>query len=283
MDPNPRQTVKRFSRRRLLLGAGGVAGGVVLDAFALEPAWLEVTEHIVPIPSLSRALDGFCIAQISDAHLAKWGRVESSLVRAISAARANLVVLSGDIVDRPESLSVLSELVPALRAGGAEVVAVFGNWEHWAGFDALRLSREYEKLGARLLVDEAAVVAGVAVLGTDDGYAGAPRWDRSLASLGAVVGTGAPRVLVSHSPAMFERLPVELPAFDLCLSGHTHGGQLRLGSFAPFLPPGSGRFVKGSYDTPAGRLYVSRGTGTSVIAARFACRPELPLFRFITA
>jgi predicted MPP superfamily phosphohydrolase len=46
----------------------------------------------------------------------------------------------------------------------------------------------------------------------------------------------------------------------------------------PFRPPGSGRFVSGWYDVPIGRAYVSRGTGLSVVPARFGCRPELPVF-----
>ena len=66
----------------------------------------------------------------------------------------------------------------------------------------------------------------------------------------------------------------------LNLAGHTHGGQVRFGAgLVPFVPPGSGRFVSGWYDTPAGRAYVSRGTGTSILPVRFTCRPELPVFR----
>jgi hypothetical protein len=64
------------------------------------------------------------------------------------------------------------------------------------------------------------------------------------------------------------------------LAGHAHGGQIRLGSsLVPFLPPGSGRFVSGWYHLPMGAVYVSRGTGTSIVPARFACRPELPIYR----
>ena len=47
---------------------------------------------------------------------------------------------------------------------------------------------------------------------------------------------------------------------------------------AAVLPPGSGRFVAGWYDTRCGPLYVSRGTGTSVVPARLCARPELPLY-----
>lgn len=280
MDPDDRQELKpRLGRRRLLLGAGALAGAGALDAFAIEPAWLEVSHHVLALDRLPSALEGFTLAQVTDAHLRSFGRVERGIVEAVKRAQVQLVVLTGDIVDRSAGLPVLAELVSALRAAGAEVVATLGNWEHWAGFTALGLSQEYARLGARLVVNECVVARGVVVAATDDGYAGAPRWDHTLASLAAVQGAGAPRLLLTHSPAMFQRVPEQVPHFDLALAGHTHGGQLVLGSFAPLVPPGSGPYVKGFYETRAGRAYVSRGTGTSVIAARFMCRPELPVFR----
>lgn len=266
-----------------MLGAGALAGAGALDAFAIEPRWLSVTEHRIALPGLPRALDGFRVAQVSDAHLSAAGAVERSVVDAVRRLGVQLVALTGDIVDRPASLPILAELVSGLRGAGAEVVATLGNWEHWSGLGRLSLEREYERAGARLLVDEARVVRGVTVVATDDGYAGAPRWDRTLASLASVAGSGAPKLLLTHSPAMLDFLPAEAPRFELALSGHTHGGQLRLGSLAPFVPPGSGRFLAGFYDTRAGRAYVSRGTGTSVVRARFACRPELPVFELARA
>ena len=93
--------------------------------------------------------------------------------------------------------------------------------------------------------------------------------------------TGADATLfLTHSPKLFDRIPAGAGDFALSLAGHTHGGQIRLSShFIPFLPRGSGRFAAGFYDLPHGRAYVSRGTGTSIVPARFSCRPELPIFR----
>ena len=250
-----------------------------MDAFAIEPAWLDVTRHDLAIERLPLALDGFSIAHVTDAHLRSMGRVELGIIEAVRQSQIQLVVLTGDIVDRPESLAVLAELCSGLRAAGAAVVATLGNWEHWGGFTALGLAHEYARTGASLLVNECADVGGVVVAATDDGYAGAPRWDQTLASLAKLDTKVAPRLLLTPSPAMFEQLPFEAPRFDLSLAGHTHGGQIRFGPFAPLVPPGSGRFVKGFYDTRAGRAYVSRGTGTSLVPARFLCRPELPVFR----
>lgn len=268
----------RNTRRTFLAGTAALAGAGALDAFVVEPRWLEITRHSVPVAGLSRALEGMTLAQITDAHLVRLGRVERAIIQTVRSENVKLVVMTGDIVDQSASLPLLAELVSGLRGAGAEVVATLGNWEHWAGFVAAGLASEYRRFGARLLVDSAVEIAGVTLAGTDDGYAGAPRWERTLGEL-ASLGAAAPLVLATHSPAMFDAVPREAPRFDLGLAGHTHGGQLAIGGYKPLVPPGSGRFVAGWYETPHGRAYVSRGTGTSVVPARFMCRPELPLFR----
>jgi predicted MPP superfamily phosphohydrolase len=64
----------------------------------------------------------------------------------------------------------------------------------------------------------------------------------------------------------------------LILSGHTHGGQVCLGGWAPVLPRGSGRYVAGWYTDGAIPLYVSRGLGTTMLPIRFGAVPEIAYF-----
>ena len=64
----------------------------------------------------------------------------------------------------------------------------------------------------------------------------------------------------------------------MILSGHTHGGQIRLPGLTLYTPPGSGRYVSGWYRDTLAPLYVSRGIGTATIRMRFFCPPELPVF-----
>jgi predicted MPP superfamily phosphohydrolase len=134
------------------------------------------------------------------------------------------------------------------------------------------LEKTYKSAGVKLLVNDGVTLAeGLHVFGTDDSTAGDPR----LESLHR-----RPRdatLLLTHSPQFLDVL-AHGPGSLLAVSGHTHGGQVRLGRAVPFLPPGSGRFVNGWYDISAGRAYVSRGTGTSIAPVRFTCRPELPIF-----
>jgi hypothetical protein len=257
-----------LSRRRFL-GASVALGTVAaVDAFGVEPRWLDTPRIDVMVPDLPATLDGFRIVQLTDVHLDGIDYLEEAVRRAVRELQPNLVVLTGDVIDAPARLSTLAELVRGLGESGARVLATPGNWEHWGHVPLQELAQSYAGVGARLLVNATARIEGISLYGTDDALAGSIRWSGAPDS--------GPRVLLTHSPAVLDR--VSGLHFDLSLSGHTHGGQVRLGNLAPVLPPGSGRFVAGLYDTPAGRAYVSRGIGTSVIPARFFCRPELPTF-----
>src|SRR5256885_7138691 len=67
------------------------------------------------------------------------------------------------------------------------------------------------------------------------------------------------------------------PTLSRSLAGHTHGGQIRLPFYTPYVPYGSGRFVAGWYKDTVAPLYVARGVGTVGIHARLFCPPELPV------
>lgn len=266
---------KHLTRRNLLIGLGAGATIATLDAFALEPAWLDVSRHTVALADLPSALEGFTIAQITDAHLTRLGRVEHSLLAAIRQASPQLVVLTGDLIDSDADLPVLADLCAALTATGAQVVACLGNWEYWGELTRSELQRTYARTNVHLVVDGwHDWDAGLSIYASDDFTGGAPRPCPT-------VPRAPVELLLTHSPAFVDELPAR--GFDLCLAGHTHGGQLRAGRLAPVTPPGSGRFVAGWYETPMGPLYVSRGTGTSIVPARFCCRPELPLLELVRA
>lgn len=268
---------RNLTRRNLLKALGAGATVAVVDGFVVEPRWLSVHEHVVEIEGLPSALEGFCIAQITDAHLSRLGTVEDAILDAIRKASAQLVVLTGDLIDKLDDGPVLAELCAELGNTGATVLATLGNWEHWGNIDRGALTGLYTRSGATLLVDTwHSYDAGLSIYASDDWTGGKPR--------PLVRGPGSPvELLLTHSPAFVDEIGAPPRRFDLCLAGHTHGGQGTLAGFAPFLPPGSGRFVAGWYETDLGPLYVSKGTGTSIVPARFCCRPELPLFRLTRA
>jgi uncharacterized protein len=88
---------------------------------------------------------------------------------------------------------------------------------------------------------------------------------------------GATNILLSHYPNWSQN--ISGARFDLILSGHSHGGQVRLpGLGALLVPSGVGAFEIGLYQTPAGPLYVNPGIGYFFADVRFCCRPEVTLF-----
>lgn len=263
-----------LTRRRLLAAGATLGAGCALDAVAIEPYWLEVTTHDVPVPGLPRGLDGFKIAQLTDAHFVRIGRVEERIAHALRAEDVQLLVLTGDIIDSARKLPVLKEFCSGVRRPGLAMVASLGNWEYQSEVAGPVLEAAYADNGVKLIVNaETTLADGVQLIATDDATAGTPE----LGPLHSVRGDA--RVLLTHSPVFLDRVDAASGRFALALSGHTHGGQIRLGpSAVPFVPPGSGRFVAGWYDYAGGRAYVSRGTGTSLVPVRFICRPELPIF-----
>jgi predicted MPP superfamily phosphohydrolase len=228
------------------------------------------------VPGLPRHLDGFAIAQVTDAHLTSLGKLEEAIASVVRTEQVQLVALTGDIIDAASRLPLLQDFCSALRGGGRTLVATLGNWEHWGGILASDLRSAYARAGARLLVNEFQLLSdGVQLCATDDDTGG------TVELRDAIGGGGAEaRIVLTHSPGFLDAVPRPPAPFALTVAGHTHGGQIRLGSgLVPFVPPGSGRFVAGWYDLPIGPVYVSRGTGTSIVPARFTCRPELPIYR----
>lgn len=238
---------------------------------------LEVTRHDLRAASQGSA---FRVVQLSDLHLQRWGPAELAIAAQVLALQPDLVVLSGDAIDRSDALPVLQSFLQAL--GGLAVVAVPGNWEHWSGVDfkALDAVLADRPVGRFLLNQRQSFMAKgrtVHVVGLDDFTAGQP--DAQMLS---DTGPGDVRILVQHSPGFFDESEVARrmgdQRFTLCLSGHTHGGQVALAGWAPFRPVGSGRFVAGFYEVPGCRLYVSRGLGTSVLPVRFGSVAEVAVF-----
>lgn len=223
---------------------------------------------------------GLTVVQLSDLHLQAMGRQQRDVVQQVKALRPDLLVLSGDMVDRADSLPVLAAFLDAI--GPVRTVAVPGNWEHWSEVDFVALRKLFESRpdGQFLLNQRWSFAHGartVEVIGLDDFTAGQP--DSRLLT----PGDGADlSVLVQHSPGYFENAEIGqrmgVGRIDLCLSGHTHGGQIAFWGWAPFRPRGSGQFVTGFYDVPGCRLYVSKGVGTSVLPLRWGASPEVVVF-----
>lgn len=270
-----------IDRRRLLQLCGCCAlGAAAVDTFVVEPAWLDVVERDLRVPNLPPILQGIRIAHLSDLHLKSLGRLHDAVFAAIQRTNPQLVVLTGDTIEEPEALKVLEDFCRVLVQNGREVVATIGNWEHWGHVDLVDLARSYTRAGVQLLGNESRLFKnGLLLIATDDDCSG---FADVRAALRNAPADGI-KLFLTHAPGLFDSLPRDAPMFTLGLAGHTHGGQVRAFGAPIWVPPGSGRFTSGSYDTAKGPIYVSRGIGTSILSARFTCRPELPILRLIAA
>lgn len=260
------------SRRGFLVGSGVgllAAGTLAVEGLVLGPDRLEVSRHVLGREDVG--VEPIRLAMLADLHLDDVSDLHQRIADAVRAADPDAVLLVGDSIDDAGNLPVLAEFLALLPDTGIRV-ATLGNWEYWCGVDLGVLRRTYERGHTRLLVNESVAVTERAVLfGTDDGLAGTP-------DLGGLPEDPAvTSLLLSHSPAFRDRLGPADPRIHAVISGHTHGGQVAIGGWAPVTPPGSGDYVSGWYRADGPTLFVSRGVGTSVIPIRLGCPPELAI------
>jgi len=237
----------------------------------------------VPIRNLPEALHGFTIAQISDIHVGPTirGGYLRSIVEAVNALNADLVAVTGDLVDG--TVRELAEHVAPLRelASRHGTFFVTGNHEYYSGAPAW--IRQLRGLGVRVLMNEHVVVrrggASLVIAGvTDHGahhFEPSHRSDPDAAIAGAPVDA-AVRVLLAHQPRSAHA--AAQAGFDVQLSGHTHGGQfLPWTLFVRLQQP----FTAGLHRLQRMWVYTSRGTGYWGPPKRFGAPSEITRLRLV--
>jgi predicted MPP superfamily phosphohydrolase len=284
VQPRPLETrhVNRAATGRAAgILCGVLAGAAAAEGFLREPFQLDVTRFAVASPQLPAGFDGLKIAQLSDLHLHEVSQAYRTALEVIRSERPGLVVITGDLVDRPEEtsacLAFLSELGAAARV---PVVAVPGNWDHRAFPTRQGIAAWHKRLqaetGVRVLANQNVVLRRhgdrMWLVGTDDPYFGHADLDASFKG----VPDTAFALVLTHAPEAFEEL-AERPAARLVLAGHTHGGQVRLPFIGALRVPSryGTRFAHGLYKLGDTVFYVNAGMGMSHLPIRFLCRPEL--------
>jgi len=264
-----------MNRRQWLALAAGAAGtGLAIDGFDAARE-VTLTRGVVKLPNLPEAFDGVRVAHVTDVHLPANRAAAARALELLAEERPEIVLHTGDMVEDARAVDVLVEFARQAR-GTLGTFATMGNWEWYGRLRPAAAREAYREAGVRFLCNEHGWVerdgARLAIVGLDDPVRGRPDLPRATEGLDA----GA-RLWMVHAPGMALRLPAARePA--LVLSGHTHGGQIRLPLLPAYRIRGAGPFLAGSYEVPAGRLYVSRGVGTSGIRMRVRCPAELPVF-----
>jgi predicted MPP superfamily phosphohydrolase len=153
------------------------------------------------------------------------------------------------------------------------MLAVLGNHDHWLNAEVI--ASELKKAGIDVLLNETRTISSggnsFQVIGVDDGWSGKPDLMHSLGELNGNI----PGILLWHEPDLADQVPQD-GRVALQLSGHTHGGQVRLpGKGALILPYLGTKYDCGLYRFEQMHLYTNRGIGIISIPFRFNCRPEI--------
>jgi predicted MPP superfamily phosphohydrolase len=269
-------TRRTFLKHLAWLSAGASTLGWMTK---LEPSWIEIERRAMPIHGLAPVFDGLRLAQISDIHLGPWMTEERlhQVLQRVNALNADLIALTGDFVTRRqlEHLGILRSALSTLssRLGS---FAVLGNHDHWGGADIVR--KALRRSGVEELCNSCHTLRRggetLHICGLDDAWTKRADMSRVLQQL----PQHGPAILLAHEPDFADDY-AQTRRFDWQLSGHTHGGQIRIPLFGPLhLPPFGQKYHTAEYSLGAMKLYVNRGIGMVWPYVRFDCRPEITLF-----
>jgi len=268
-NPAPADARGALNRRQFL----GVALAAAPPLFNLSLATIamrqleqfRVRRFVLPIAGLPSDLHGLTITQISDMHVGRFtsGRVLRDVVRVVNELRADLVLLTGDLIN--DALIDLDHGLDLVRSMQARYGVYLIEGNHDLIENGPEFERRVKNSGIPFLLDESIVIkirgASLQLLGLS--------WTRARENRDAAIATAVNHLLNQRQPESFPILLAHHPhAFDaaaaasvpLTLAGHTHGGQLMLNDRYGF-GPALFRYWSGLYSKGANKLVVSNGVG----------------------
>ena len=277
--------MKKKTRRWIAAIAAAAALTVLGWALVWGNTALVRADVLVCSNGIPEAFDAYKIVQISDLHDAQIGENNENLIAMTAENEPDCIQLTGDFVDcsrfHPErSLSVAESLVKI-----APVYYVSGNHEAiLSDADYQALTDGLRALGVCVLEDESAELTrggqSIRLIGlTDIGFHPGTleeKKDALRTALSALLPEDEFSVTLAHRPELMD-VYTECGA-PLVLSGHAHGGQIRLPGIGGLIAPGQGLFPKyteGKYEENGTTLVVSRGVGNSVLPLRVNDRPQI--------
>ncbi|GEO25020.1 putative metallophosphoesterase YkoQ [Alicyclobacillus acidoterrestris] len=232
--------------------------------FVLPTQWLKIERIRLPLHA------GLKIIQISDLHVERNRIRPEKIRRVIEAERPDFLCLTGDFLDKPTSFMLLTPFLKMIQSTSVPAYAVLGNHDYKLERPE-ELIRLLEAFGIRVLVNEAAELQEVYLVGVDD-------FDSQHSDVDASFQFVTPRkpvIVMTHDPTItlfMER------RYDYLFAGHLHGKQFNLPFFFKVKDMGplarSGVY-KGLHTMPHGMLYISKGVGQSGYNFRFLVRSEI--------
>jgi len=244
----------------------------------------------VPLAGLPKTLDGLKIGVMSDFHAGAFTTREDVLeaISIVSEESPDLIALLGDYLDgafshsrkKVEKGSYVFDALQKLKAP-LGIYAVLGNHDHWT--DAGLVRKELSRLPLTILNNQGiSLDNGLAVAGVDDFWEGPSDPSEATRNL----SPDSVIIMLSHNPDVNLQLRGD-ERVRLVMSGHTHGGQLRIPviNWAPWIPCSS------KYKGPSGLIretehrytFITKGVGTFFVPVRLACPPDIGILRLTRA
>ncbi|PCN44807.1 phosphoesterase [Brevibacillus laterosporus] len=278
------KNIKKEKRKKivtiLLVSLFAFSGWVYWGNTAIQTTKININNEKIP-----ESFDGFTIVQVSDLHNAEFGNNQSRLLNAIKAVSPDFIAVTGDLIDsnHTDVAKAMEFINGAIEIG--PVYYVTGNHEARSDQYA-KLKQQMLEAGVIMLEDEGTTIkregASIRLFGlndpnftaTDDAYESTAMVDTKLKAM--LSKNNEYTILLSHRPELFEIYAEN--SIDMVLSGHAHGGQVRLPFIGGLVAPNQGFFPKyseGVHEKEQTKMIVSRGLGNSIIPVRINNRPEL--------
>jgi len=259
--------------RRVIFGLALLGIALAAEAF-VEPYWLEVTHVRIACPKLHKGSRTVRIAQVSDLHCDTKPRLEERLPGIIASQKPDIIVFTGDAINVPEGLPIFKRCMTRL-AKIAPTFAVRGNWDEDPSY-------LFDGTGVRPLDGEVVKLR----IGGQEIWIGGASIGRLLPSvlLFQSAPANALTIFLYHYPSgVSEAAKAKV---DLCLAGHTHGGQVLIPFYGSVtrLAGFEEKYVAGLYRVEGTWLYVNRGIGMEGgdwPRVRFRCRPEVTILDIV--
>ena len=257
------------------------------ESTLLEPNRPRIVRKEIALRRWPARLEGFTIALLSDFHYDPYFSVHPlrSSIGMVNALHPDLIVLAGDFVSVPFADDDASARAAAFAAEPCakllrQMKAPHGLWAVLGNHDALtdpnRVTDSLRSQGIPVLANQSAPIesngARFWLCGVDDVLNQIPDLTATLHN----IPSDESMVLLAHEPDYADevaRYPV-----DLQLSGHSHGGQVRVPFLPPlYLPPLARKYIWGLYKIGGLTLYTNPGLGTVGVPVRMNCPPEITL------
>jgi hypothetical protein len=273
-------TRRQFIFRAAAAGAVAIAG----DSVLLEPNRPHIVRRDFSLARWPERLNGFTIALLSDFHYDPFFSVHPlhAAIPLVSGLRPDLIVLTGDFVsvpaigDNAKAARAAEPCAQVLRQMSAPhgLWAILGN--HDCETDPEQVTGALRAEGIQVLNNQSEAIehdgSRFWLGGVDDVISGSPDLAETLRSIPASEAV----ILLAHEPDFADE--ASKFAIDLQLSGHSHGGQIRIPLIPPlYLPELAKKYVMGTYQIGPLPLYTNAGLGTIGLPVRLNCPPEITL------